>query len=1232
MWRARQTYAPTIGMPRDSSLTAMDETSAVIMRKALKVIKINRTLVALLVVAGVVLLSASSALAFRGRVFGPSFGSPGSGAGQLSLSSFTSGTVTIGGSGVAADEVTHNVYVADTGNNRVDEFTSAGLFVRAWGWGVVNGASELQVCTEQTGCRSGLPGANPGQFTNVSSVVVDESPGGKGDVYVANHYEEGAPGSRVQKFTAEGVLIESWGSKGQIDAENIPEKELSAISGVAIAPGGELLVGSGIGVLEFSQSSGVFVERLEPDLGGYLTTNVPDGLAIDSFGNLYWDEPSKKEIEKFNIGDKELSGVFRSNINFYTGLAVAQSGELYLDEGNAIQVIAPSCNDSCVPATTFSSPILTDGAGLAVDSRSEVVYIAEVAADKIESIEPEPPAAPFVEADSQTVTDVSGDSATLEATVNPRSEPNEEPTSYRFQYTSDESFQREGFAGASGIPVPDGQLTPSYEADLVTTRLQGLAPGTTYHYRVYAENAISRKEGKPTEGERDSAGEEVVRTFTTQGLGVFALPDGRVWELVSPANKLGARIEATTGQTLIQASVDGDAFTYLASAPTEPSPEGNSNKTQVLSTRTATGASSWGSRDLTTPREAANGLIFGDNVFQEYRFFSADLSFSVVNPFGLFDPSISPEASEQTSFLRSDFLNGDPTDLCSSSCYRPLATGAPGFANVPEGTEFGEGRCNTGQAHECGPVFLGASPDASHIVLLSRSAALTEGAPREGLYEWASGQLQLVSVLPNTEPAQAGVALGNDAVGGSTGNARNAVSTDGSRVVWSTSGKGQSLLYLRDMAREETVQVGGVGAEFETASSDDARVFFTIAGDLYVFEAPAGAALSAGHVTNLTPAGGVLGVPGASQDGSYVYFVATSALTGAEANEHGETALNAHPNLYVANGGSIKLAAVLSREDQPDWAEGGVKGIGTLTSRVSPNGRWLEFMSERSLSGYDNRDVSSGMRDEEVFLFDTAANGGRGGLVCASCDPTGARPHGVFDTGQIELLVDREFDWPGRWLAGNVPAWTSPVYQSRYLSDSGRLFFNSADALASSDTNGMEDVYEYEPPGVGNCTSESPTFSLRPGGCVDLISSGVSKEESAFMDASESGDDVFFLTSAQLSKQDTDATPDVYDARVDGGSPEPQAPPACEGDACQSPVAAPTDPTPGSLTYHGPGNPVPLLTPSKVTTKKGLKCAKGKKLSHGKCVKSKVKSRKKARKTGHTTAKRRAGNKRGAKS
>jgi hypothetical protein len=154
----------------------------------------------------------------------------------------------------------------------------------------------------------------------------------------------------------------------------------------------------------------------------------------------------------------------------------------------------------------------------------------------------------------------------------------------------------------------------------------------------------------------------------------------------------------------------------------------------------------------------------------------------------------------------------------------------------------------------------------------------------------------------------------------------------------------------------------------------------------------------------------------------------------------------------------------------------------------------------------------------------------------------------------------------------------------RLLSDSGRLFFDSFEGLDPQDSNGTWDVYQYEPPGAGDCSESSPTFAERSGGCVGLISSGVSPEPSIFLDASESGNDVFFYTNARLSPLDVDTSRDVYDARVGGGFAEPLPPPACEGDACQSPAAPPEDPTPGSLTFQGTGNllasaPKPAVKP-----------------------------------------------------
>ena len=266
------------------------------------------------------------------------------------------------------------------------------------------------------------------------------------------------------------------------------------------------------------------------------------------------------------------------------------------------------------------------------------------------------------------------------------------------------------------------------------------------------------------------------------------------------------------------------------------------------------------------------------------------------------------------------------------------------------------------------------------------------------------------------------------------------------------------------------------------------------------------------------------------------------------------------------------------------------RNLGELTARVSPDGRYLAFMSKRSLTGYDNRDAKSGAAaDQEVYEYDSAT----GRLSCASCDPSGQRPTGVFDSGEFPgLLVDRPQLWRGQYAGGLDPGVdarsTSPhaLYQSRYLANSGRLFFNSPVGLVPSDGNATEDVYEYEPEGVGSC-------NVAPA-CVGLISSGSSSEESAFLDASESGGDVFFLTAAQLSGQDEDHALDAYDAHVctlaPGCAPPTQGhpPPCASADACRS---APT-PQPGifgapaSSTFSGVGNLVSDL-PSPAKPKAG---------------------------------------------
>ncbi len=636
---------------------------------------------------------------------------------------------------------------------------------------------------------------------------------------------------------------------------------------------------------------------------------------------------------------------------------------------------------------------------------------------------------------------------------------------------------------------------------------------------------------------------------------------------------------------------------------------------------------------------------------------------------------LSPETAEQGVYGQAEAEGG----------YRPLVTGCPAEpaecgprvkedANVPLGTVFGQ---SNEEHHVSSNLhFEGATSDLSHVVFRSRvplAAETPEGKAitEPALYEWSGGRLQIVSVLPHGEPADRFSDLGSR---GTPYNVRGAISNDGSRIVWSDG----EHLYMRDMSTEQTVQLdafqeGGSGnsfdAYFQFAYSDGSKVFFTdeaklIGGstahreypDLYECEMVKDVAgeLSC-KLTDLTvdpgghaDVGGMVAV-GSNED-TNLYFVADGVLTSMPNARHetaaqGDCSENANAgqtcNLYLLhyNGTSwtTTFIASLSGGDRNDWGgrEAYFGDLAATTSGVSPNGEYLAFMSERPLIGYDNRDASSGEPDEEVYLYQApsaAAPSGR--LVCASCNPTGERPVGVHDTPELAValghtpLIDSQENWikEEKWLAGSIPGWTPyeagvAPYQSRYLSDSGRLFFDSPDDLVPQATNGLSDVYEYEPAGVGGedgCETTSSTFSERSDGCVALISSDSSGEESTFVDASGRGpggqeaEDVFFESSAQLVAADKGSSLAMYDAHLcSAASPcSPEAvsvPPCTTADACR---AAPTPQpqvfgAPSSATFAGAGN---LTSPPPVVVKpkaKPVKCKRAYVKKHNRCVKKK---------------------------
>ena len=798
------------------------------------------------------------------------------------------------------------------------------------------------------------------------------------------------------------------------------------------------------------------------------------------------------------------------------------------------------------------------------------------------------------------VTDVTADSAVLRAEVN----PNTASTSYRFEYGTDDC----SVSSCMSVPAGGAGIGDGTEELAVSQAVFGLSPATIYHYRIVAENEL----GPPT---------EVAGTFTTQagGLG-FELSDNRVWEMVSPSDKGGANLLGSS-IGLIQAATDGNGIGYLSKGSIERTPEGNRSfeSSQVLSKRSAGGG--WSSKDITPANVRTIPLAVGHQ--SEYKLFTPDLSTALLDPRD--GTALSPLATERTPYLREE---------AALPLFTPLVTGAEGVANVPAGREFG-GDPNL----PFGDIKIaGSDQDLEHVVLTSEVSLVEDPEAPDGLYLWDAGQLEPVSILPDSE---GGTMPAPVLLGSGPGSVRNAVSEDGSRVFWSPGSYGSNTnglegLYLRDTAGEETVRLdtvqGGAGTGqarplFQGANPSGTVVYFSDSQrltadaspggfDLYRCEIPAGSpAAGCVTLTNLTgPAvsGGESAkvlhlVSGMTEAGDRLYFVAEGVLDSSQ-NQLGDSAQPGEPNLYFWEEGvaGVRFIATLSEEDEPAWGAGD-KVASEMSATASPDGRYLAFMSERKLTGQPNEDLATGKPVEHVFLYDAVSER----LQCASCNPTGSASKGQIAEG-FDQLVDSQKIWQGQRVSAILPPPTAnntsglSLYRSRVVFDSGRVFFNSLDSLVSADSNGQWDVYQFEPLGQGTCTASSggSAVARSGGGCVSLISSGTAEEEAVFVDASESGDDAFFLSSARLSVLDTDNELDLYDARVNGIAATLTPNAECLGEACQPAAIAPRDPTPASAAFRGQGN---------VKQSARKRCAKGKRAvrrgGKARCVARKHKKR-----------------------
>ncbi len=733
----------------------------------------------------------------------------------------------------------------------------------------------------------------------------------------------------------------------------------------------------------------------------------------------------------------------------------------------------------------------------------------------------------------------------------------------------------------------------------------------------------------------------------------FAIPEGRAYELVSPFYKAGTRVDG-----ILAVAPDGESVAFSSRGAFAGDPADTTLHNDYVARREA---SRWATVPLNAPAALAPSSPTVD--------FSSDLAASLT------EAKLGPNRNRSEYFsLEAEYLLHD-TRLPDLAANFERVGALLSVSSVPTG-ETGLSLIYDSASPDLSHVVFGS------IHPLSREATGIEGE-HPGLYDLAAGasggapSLQIVALNNQKKLMSASC---NETLGVATGsglntNQFNAVAAGGTELFFALNsppgagGEGCAEQVFVRLAGVRTVEVsrplskcvgkGVVGevpcddaagrprSEFQGASEDGSRVFFTttaplvtgagdVSNNLYLATigcpaASPGCGTAVKEVTSLTEvsrdpeSGGsaeVQGVTAVERGGSRAYFVARGVLSG-EPGPEGRVAVRGADNLYVYSTGSgrtsfigdlcsgpelsgavedTRCPASLPTNGNDELLWSGESGTSNgPEAQVSGDGRYLVFSSFARLVRSDTDEA------KDVYRYDSVT----GRLVRVSVGEAGFDSNGNgsgCEGGRCDAAI-----------TGNRQS--GPVYEQQDLNsravsgDGSRVVFTSSEPLSASAVNDrggdadLANAYEWhETPGSGE-------------GAVSLVSTGGSDQPVEQVVISETGNDIFFVTSQGLVPQDTDGQYDLYDARLGGGfSPAPTEPQPCAGDACQGPLTPSAALlVPGSVSQTpGEDYPAPAAhEPAGGLVKAPLKCAKGKRVSHGRCVTAKSK-----RKKGATRAKR----------
>jgi hypothetical protein len=609
-----------------------------------------------------------------------------------------------------------------------------------------------------------------------------------------------------------------------------------------------------------------------------------------------------------------------------------------------------------------------------------------------------------------------------------------------------------------------------------------------------------------------------------------ALPDGRVYELVSPVDKNGAEAGASAAKSVTlyaTATADGSGLLYGVNGPV-----GTVRRGLQFYAVGRRGSDGWQSENPVPA--GSQDRIFLANYSQHNVLPSSDLTKILWNSTNTYVPD-NPSTFGQSTALYEGHADGTVDWLSRPLINNPIP--APGQISSISQIE------PVGASPDLGTVYFWSLP-----TLLPQDVART-GGPGWGMYEYTNGVLESAGTLPDGSESPGGAAPASAATPARDGfnyntpeTTSNQVSRDGSTMVFVSPDPGTNpplgpttQLYVRR------------GGHSTLVSHDEHHV-----------AAPSGASPVQGLSASALNQGFARQYAYGSPDGSTVIFQSLDALTSDAPNDASQKVYSydvATDTVQYLPG--VSGTVVAGSEDNSRflfsgdgqiaiWDHGTINTIAVGGGHMSParataSGSVFVFSTEAAITGFNGGGVM------QVYRYDVAKDK----LSCVSCPPDGVNPSGSANLSYYDTLA-------------SSGTWDGELRATRGMSDDGeRVLFDTPDPLVPRDTNGQRDVYEWTPNGVS------------------LISSGRSSVDSLFLDSSANGDDVFFATSEGLDPNDTDLSYDVYDARVGGGFKRVDVPSPCASDGCQgAPTRSSSLLASGSASFVGSGNEQPSKSDS----------------------------------------------------